>query len=277
MRVRVRFSKLGKVRFTSHRDVARIWERVFRKAALPVAYSQGFSPRPKLSFGLALPTGAESLAEFVDIELAEERPVEQLGPLLTDAMPMGFSVVRVEPIDRSAPSLQEDVVACTWEITLREVTGAAAVTAVEQVLAADTLPLERERKGEARVDDLRPGIEALTADAAGELPVLRAVLATHPRGMRPGELLAVAFPQAAHPSHLAGRVLRTHQWIERDGARQDLLPLAAAGAPHTPPGGVRMRKDLVDGRLDHRPDILGAGSGTGCWIDHHDRRHELTR
>lgn len=233
MRVRVRFSKLGKVRFTSHRDVARIWERVFRKAALPVAYSSGFSPRPRLAFGLALPTGAESLAEYVDIELAEDRPLDGLASQLTEAMPDGFTVLVVAPVERSAPSLQEDVVACTWDLAVRDRTIEAVSAAADRLLAADSLPLERERKGERRIDDLRPGIESLTVDAGEPLPVLRAVLATRPRGMRPGELLAVAFPDAARPGELAGRVLRTHQWIERDGARQDLLPLAAAGAPHT--------------------------------------------
>ncbi|MER3452927.1 MAG: radical SAM protein, partial [Acidimicrobiia bacterium] len=62
MRARFRFTKLGKVRWTSHRDVARMWERALRKAGLPVAYSGGFAPRPRLAFGLALPTGYESLA-----------------------------------------------------------------------------------------------------------------------------------------------------------------------------------------------------------------------
>src|SRR3954466_11109388 len=70
MKVRIRFSKLGKVRFTSHRDVARIWERALRRAAVPVAYTEGFSPHPKLSFGLALSTGHESLGEYLDVDIA---------------------------------------------------------------------------------------------------------------------------------------------------------------------------------------------------------------
>ena len=65
MRLRVRFVKLGRVRFTSHRDVARMWERAVRRIGLPVARTEGFSPRPKLAFGLALSTGHESLAEYL--------------------------------------------------------------------------------------------------------------------------------------------------------------------------------------------------------------------
>ncbi len=66
LRVRLRFSKMGKIRFTSHRDVARMWERALRRSRLPVALSQGFSPHPLLSFGLALPTGCESQGEYLD-------------------------------------------------------------------------------------------------------------------------------------------------------------------------------------------------------------------
>ena len=69
MRLRVRFTKLGKVRYTSHRDVARIWERAIRRVGLPVVYTEGFSPRPKVSFGLALPTGYESVGEYLDISV----------------------------------------------------------------------------------------------------------------------------------------------------------------------------------------------------------------
>ena len=76
MKLRIRHTKLGKIRFTSHRDTARHWERAVRKAQIPLAYSAGFTPRPRMSFGLALPTGAESLAEYLDIELAEHAEVD---------------------------------------------------------------------------------------------------------------------------------------------------------------------------------------------------------
>src|SRR5205814_5818914 len=94
VRVRLRFSKLGKVRWTSHRDVARMWERAFRRVTLPLAYTQGFSPRPKVSFGLALPTGHESVAEYLDLELAADATtdVDELPARLTPALPAGIDV-----------------------------------------------------------------------------------------------------------------------------------------------------------------------------------------
>ena len=70
-RLRLRFTKAGKIRFTSHRDVARMWERALRRSGLPVAYSQGFAPHPLLSFGLALPTGCESTAEYLDVTASD--------------------------------------------------------------------------------------------------------------------------------------------------------------------------------------------------------------
>src|SRR3954463_15622797 len=89
MRYRIRFSKMGKVRFTSHRDVARIWERALRKAAVPVAYSEGFSPRPKLSFGLALSTGHESLGEYLDVESTGALDTDALSARLDPCLPVG--------------------------------------------------------------------------------------------------------------------------------------------------------------------------------------------
>ena len=93
MKVRVRYSKVGKVRFVGNLDVTRIWERALRKSAIAVAYSTGFSPRPRLSFGLALPMAAESTAEYLDIELAADIELDQLAERLTEAMPTGFDEI----------------------------------------------------------------------------------------------------------------------------------------------------------------------------------------
>src|SRR5271156_1036582 len=98
MRIRFRFAKLGKIRFTSQRDVARMWERALRRARLPLAYTEGFSPRPQLSFGLALPTSAESLAEYLDVALDAERAAEagidvaELPAALNPLLPEGIDI-----------------------------------------------------------------------------------------------------------------------------------------------------------------------------------------
>src|SRR5205823_13187824 len=127
---------------------------------LPVAYSEGFSPRPKISFGLALPTGAESEAEYLDIDLAEAVDTAGLPERLSAALPTGLDVVAVAVTDGRG-SLQQDVTSCSWEIGVPSSTGLAAL--VEQALGSEALVVRRERKGHVTEDDIRPAIVQLEA------------------------------------------------------------------------------------------------------------------
>jgi len=232
VRIRVRFSKTGKIRFSSHRDMARCWERALRRAELPVAITEGFSPRPKMHFGLALSTGHESLGEYLDIDLREpEASALDLGALperLTPFLPPGVDVETVSAIERSELSLQEAVTVCTWRIEIPGVTPEELEVNVQTMLDASTLPVTRERKGKTVSDDIRPGIISLrvvgatATDAPEQGALLEAELATQPRSVRPSELLA-----AFDPPRNEGRVCRTHQWIITDGARREPIPAHA--------------------------------------------------
>lgn len=231
MKVRIRFSKLGKIRFTSHRDVARMWERALRRADLPVAYTEGFSPRPKLSFGLALSTGHESLGEYLDVDLRPEVAgsidVDDLPETLTAAMPAGIDVQAAVTVPPGTPSLQQAVTSCSWRI---DVVGAArdeVTAAVAGALAADRIVVTRQRKGQDSEDDLRPGILSLAViPGTPDSVTLDAELATQPRALRPSELLdALGLEE--------GRVCRTKQWTLLDGAPREPIPLERDGwAPH---------------------------------------------
>ena len=237
MRVRVRFTKLGKVRWTSHRDVARMWERAFRRVRVPLAYTGGFSPRPKVSFGLALPTGHESQAEYLDFEVQEGATVEVDGlpARLSPALPTGVDAVAATAVDERAPSLQEDVTSCTWRIELPVPDGEAG-RLVGRVLEAPSIVVTRERKGQKVTDDIRPAILGLSVLGATEAGAeLEAEVATRTRGLRPAELVT-----ALHPGLELSRACRINQWIERDGARWEplTLPLDATGAPHAEPVGT---------------------------------------
>ena len=224
MKIRCRSSKLGKVRFTSHRDAARIWERALRRAELPVAATEGFTPRPKISFGLALPTGAESIAEYVDIELRDDAADVDLDALperLSAALPNGFDVLVVAAREPGTTSLQEAVTSVTWELWAPDLDRDAHIDAC-RLLDADVLELERERKGKRSVDDVRPMILDATPTAAGDRLVVR--LATVGRALRPAEFAQLAYPDI---EPILVRALRTHQWIDRDGQPDELLPLPA--------------------------------------------------
>jgi radical SAM-linked protein len=237
VRIRIRFSKLGKVRWTSHRDLARIWERAIRRIGLPVAYSQGFSPRPKVHFGLALSTGHESLAEYIDVDLDPEAAstpdpdaLEALLAPLSEALPVGIEATAIGLIATSTTSLQQAVTSCSWDIEVRGAAPDLLAAAVERVMAATELEITRERKGKAVTDDVRPYLLDLTVvgptDAGARM---HAHLATQPRGLRIGELIALL-----DPAWEEGLVRRTNQWMLLDGALREPLedPAVAASAPH---------------------------------------------
>lgn len=234
MRIRFRFTKLGKVRFTSHRDVARLWERAIRRASLPVALTEGFSPRPKVHFGLALSTGHESLGEYLDVDFREpeaaDLDIAALPDLLTPLLPVGIDIEAAEVVDRSVMSLQEAVIACRWRLEVPRVGPFDRQHLVDAVLAADELPVSRQRKGKTVIDDIRPAIEQLLVSDDGWFET---ELATQPRGVRPNELVtAMSSVLGADEPLDEGRVCRTHQWIVLDGARREPLPLPATRAPH---------------------------------------------
>lgn len=257
MRLRVRFQKLGKVRWTSHRDVARMWERACRRVRLPLAWTGGFSPRPKLSFGLALPTGAESVAEYLDLELVEDTAVDMAGlpAMLSDALPAGLDVVRVAALEAGTPSLQQDVTSCSWRLEMRASLERVA-GAIDDGLRSPTLVIERERKGERSADDVRPAILSLDASALGPGQVqIDAVLATQPRGLRPHELV-----QALDPELEPDRVIRINQWIERDGHRSEPLPLVPADAMRRG-NDVRARFGVLSGLPPGRYAVSTRGAG----------------
>jgi radical SAM-linked protein len=225
VKVRLRFSKLGRVRWISHRDVARVWERALRRAGIPVAYSAGFSPHPLLSFGLALPTGSESVAEYFDVTLAQELDPAELAARLDPGLPDGVAVMAAAVLEPGTPSLQQEVTACTWVIDVPGVAPAEVSEAAGRVLAADSLPVRRMRKGRTEVDDLRPMLRVLVARAATDASgsVLDCEVGTRPRGVRPTELQeALGLP--------LGLARRTSQWIERDGSRWEPLTVATAPA-----------------------------------------------
>jgi len=227
VRLRIAFSKHGKVRFTSHRDVARIWERALRRSGLPVAYSEGFNPRPKLSFGLALSTGHESDGEYIDVDLvaeADDVDLDALAEQLSAHLPVGLTATGVVVGDRRMPSLQQAVTSCTWQIDVRDVDPAATQESIDRFLARDEVMVTRERKGKEITDDLRPAVLSLAVETPTEDGVrLIAELGTQPRAARVAEVLSALDPPLSEH-----KVLRLHQWIHTDdGQRIDPMQVTA--------------------------------------------------
>jgi radical SAM-linked protein len=223
VKVRIRYSKLGKIRFTSHRDTANHWERALRRSGLRVALSNGFTPRPRLSFGLGLPTGAESHAEYLDIEFVEDHPIDEIVRLVDDGLPGGYAALGARHVERGAPSLQESVVAGSWSLGLRGVEADVLAARVEAFVAASSVTIRRSRKGHDSADDIRPAVESLTVAHASQ--VIETTLSTFDRGVRPAELVRALIPES-DPLDLLAHVVRTHQWVLINGERSE--PIAAA-------------------------------------------------
>ncbi len=196
--LRIKYCKLGKIRFTSHRDTARMWERALRRAELPVAYTQGYSPRPRISFGLALPTCYESNAEYLDVTINNSTiDLTTLAATLSAALPVGIDVLNVNIIDPKEPSLQETITSCTWKIETSGTDASTLQAALNTAMEAESLLVSRTHKGRDVQDDIRPGVISVEIADTGthtpELPdsvTLVAQLATKPRAIRPSDLLA---------------------------------------------------------------------------------------
>ncbi|MYH72470.1 MAG: DUF2344 domain-containing protein, partial [Acidimicrobiia bacterium] len=139
-RIRLRYSKAGRIRFTSHRDVARIWERSLRRTGLPVAQTEGFSPRAKLHFGLALATGYESDAEYLDVDFKRaDVEVNRVLEALVSVLPDGIAVTGASVLKPGTISLQQAVTSCDWDIELVDVTADDLARWVDRVCGAATL------------------------------------------------------------------------------------------------------------------------------------------
>jgi radical SAM-linked protein len=151
-RVRLRYAKRGRMRFSSHRDFQRALERAIRRAGVPIAFSAGFSPHPRISYVNSAPTGVASEAEYLELGLTREVDVEQVCRALDDVMPDGFRVLEV--VHARTPDLAERMQASVWQMVLA-VDPERAHSACEQLLAADYVEVERLTKGGLRRFDAR--------------------------------------------------------------------------------------------------------------------------
>jgi len=190
-RIRVRFAKRGRLRFLSHRDVARSVERAVRRAGIPVSYSHGFSPHPRLSWIGAAPTGASSEAEYLEIGLT--RPVDpaDLVSALDAALPDGLDVLTA--VVAEGTPLADRIDASEWRVELPGVTLDDLQEAVVALEAADTVVVERVTPSGRRQVDVRAALVgvAVSSSAPGttDCAILTAVVRQTTPAVRPDDVL----------------------------------------------------------------------------------------
>ncbi|MFB7635036.1 TIGR03936 family radical SAM-associated protein [Streptomyces sp. NPDC056149] len=201
-RIRLRYTKRGRLRFTSHRDFQRAFERALRRAEVPMAYSAGFTPHPKVSYANAAPTGTGSEAEYLEIQLTEHRDPESVRALLDASLPTGLDVT--DAVEAHTSGLADRLQASVWELRLDGVTPEEAGRAVEAFLAAAEVPVERRTKNGMRTFDARGAVARLEAGPAecavapmpgdrpggGACAILRLVVRHLTPAVRPDDVLS---------------------------------------------------------------------------------------
>ncbi|WP_457207139.1 TIGR03936 family radical SAM-associated protein [Nocardioides sp. P5_C9_2] len=163
-RLRVRYAKRGRLRFTSHRDFSRAFERAVFRARIPMAYSSGFNPHPRISYAGAAPTGSASEAEYLEIALARALVPAEVHSLLDESLPDGLDVIEV--VESPGGSLADRLEASRWRIDLdgsQEVVEAAVAT----FLAAEEVLVERMTKKGLREFDARGAVVSLAVGRSG--------------------------------------------------------------------------------------------------------------
>jgi radical SAM-linked protein len=151
MRIRITFAKTEAMRYTGHLDLHRTLERSFRRAQLPLAYSQGYHPQPRLNLAAALPLGFTSQAEILDAWLEQDVSIEDIRKALEPALPPGIQILSIEEVDPHLPALQTEVKAIEYEVTLLD----PASQLTERIAGLNSSEsLHRERRGKPY--DLRP-------------------------------------------------------------------------------------------------------------------------
>jgi radical SAM-linked protein len=186
-RLRIRYAKRGRLRFTSHRDVSRALERALVRARIPMAYSSGFNPHPRISYAGASPTGAASEAEYLEIALAETVDPGRLAVDLDHALPDGLDVLEV--VEAPAGSLADRLEASCWRIDV-SVPMETVAPAARSFLDRSSVTVERMTKKGLRSFDTRAPVLALEVTSSGPGSRLRLLLRHTVPAVRPDDVLA---------------------------------------------------------------------------------------
>ena len=162
-RLRLVFRKIGDLRFLGHLEMAKALERAFKRAGIPIAFSGGFSPKPKITFALSLPMGAEGLAELVDLELSETIPAREVIEKVNRHLPGGISLLRGWKVPIEGEALNSRVSHMTYSATLPS-TREGLEEIAREFMAGESIPVKRIRKGKEKIVDLKDYLLSLTAE-----------------------------------------------------------------------------------------------------------------
>ncbi|GFO62427.1 TIGR03960 family B12-binding radical SAM protein [Geomonas paludis] len=163
-RIRIRFEKVGRMRFLSHLEMLTLFTRAVGRSGIPIRFSQGFHPHPKFSFATALSVGIESYAEYMDFEVDAGYTAAQLQQALNATLPEGVRVLEADEIDLRAPALSVIMDKVRYRVTLPEELAVDLEAKAAAFLALESSPVKREKKGKATEFDLRHELAELKVE-----------------------------------------------------------------------------------------------------------------
>ncbi len=198
-KLRVRYAKRGRLRFSSTRDFQRALERALRRCAVPMAFSAGFHPHPKISYANAAPTGTASEAEYFEISVNERVDPDRLRAALNDALPQGLDVLEVVEAPPGSPALADRLQASDWSMEFRGMKAASLATAATRLLAREKVEVTRVMKKGPRTFDVRSALVSLVASPAHDdtCAILRVVVRHTTPTVRPDDVLTALHSVAA--------------------------------------------------------------------------------
>ena len=210
-RLWIRYTKTGRLRFMSHRDFTRTFERAVRRAALPMGFSAGFTPHPKISWVGAAPTTVASEAEYVEIGLTEHREPETVRRSLDDALPDDLCIA--ECVVATGKSLAERIDASRWEFVFPGVEVDTLRAAVDALLAAETVHIERVTQGGRKMVDVRSPLAEVTVSpgVSDDCAIMSAVVRQSIPVVRPDDVYAALRDVAGLAPPVVPTALRLQQ------------------------------------------------------------------
>ncbi len=210
-RLRIRYAKRGRLRFASHRDLARALERALRRAQVPMAFSAGFSPHIKISYLGAAPTGAASEAEYVEIGLSARRDPEAVRAALDAALPEDIAVLECVEAAEGGGSLADRIDASAWRIELPGVAPDELAAAVGDFLASEVVTVAKRTKNGLRDVDARAPVTSASAAEEAGCAILHVVVRQVTPAVRPDDVLAALAAVAGLRPPLPPRAVRAAQ------------------------------------------------------------------
>jgi radical SAM-linked protein len=210
-KLRLRYTKRGPLRFASHRDLARALERALRRAQVPMAFSAGFSPHPKISYMGAAPTGAASEAEYFEIGLSARCDPEAVRVALDASLPPGIDVLEcVEAVEGSG-SLADRLDATRWRIDLPGVDTGDLAAAVQELLSRDVVTVAKRTKNGLRDIDAREAVVGAEVTEEAGCAILTVVVRQLTPTVRPDDVMAALAVVADLRPPLPPRAVREAQ------------------------------------------------------------------